>query len=130
MPNQLKSEPAEDPQRLLKNQPFVPTGLRFICRKMNTYKSSTALVTRSKLLAGSLTGWAPLMTTIIIQSNGGHVYVQLSNFGLFDQTIQKGELHCPGHLLAFLEGRWRTWWAAAPYELWPLWSSPTIGSKD
>ena len=36
-------------------------------------------------------------------SNEGHVYVQLSNFGLFDQTIQKGERIAQAIFLPFLK---------------------------
>ena len=68
-----QKEPAEDPQRLLKPT-LVPNGVGVI--DADYYNNP---------------------------SNEGHVYVQLSNFGLFDQTIQKGERIAQAIFLPFLK---------------------------
>lgn len=98
-----QKEPAEDPQRLLKPT-LVPTGLK-VYMQDDEYlqivnRSSNPLKRFLQVPNGVGVIDADYYNN---PSNEGHVYVQLSNFGLFDQTIQKGERIAQAIFLPFLK---------------------------
>ena len=98
-----QKEPAEDPQRLLKPT-LVPTGLKVYMQEDEylqiVNRSSNPLKRFLQVPNGVGVIDADYYNN---PSNEGHVYVQLSNFGLFDQTIQKGERIAQAIFLPFLK---------------------------